>query len=86
MKRNILSRDSNSAVLRLRGGFPLRHLRLIVPVVCLLAAGCGRSVSYYVATGAKQYDAGRYDDAVINYRKALQKNSSSADAYYGLGR
>ncbi len=65
--------------MRLSGRFP-------VAVLCLLAAGCGRSVSYYLDTGAKQYEAGKYDDAVINYRKAIQKSSNSGEAYYGLGR
>src|SRR5437762_12063991 len=62
------------------------QLRRSVAVLCLLAAGCGRSASYYLDTGAKRYEAGKYDDAVINYRKALQKNSKSGEAYYGLGR
>jgi tetratricopeptide (TPR) repeat protein len=48
--------------------------------------GCGRSASHYLSLGAKQYEAGRFDDAIINYRKAIQKNTNMADAYYGLGR
>jgi tetratricopeptide (TPR) repeat protein len=48
--------------------------------------GCGRTASHYLSLGAKQYEAGKYDDAIINYRKAIQKNTNMADAYYGLGR
>src|SRR6266536_3563377 len=66
--------------------FQFRCRQLAIPFLCLLASGCGRSANYYLNTGAKQYEAGRYDDAVINYRKAIQKNANSGDAYYGLGR
>src|SRR5258705_7807901 len=66
--------------------FQFRCRRLAIPFLCFLASGCGRSASYYLTTGAQQYEAGRYDDAVITYRKAIQKDANSGDAYYGLGR
>jgi predicted Zn-dependent protease len=59
---------------------------IVVSVLCLLAAGCGRNVSDYLKRGAKHYAAGRYADASINYRKVLQKDAASGPAYFGLGR
>jgi tetratricopeptide (TPR) repeat protein len=60
--------------------------QISIPLLCLLGASCGRSARHYFDIGAKQDEAGRYDDAIINYRKAIQKNANMADAYYGLGR
>ncbi|MBL8235693.1 MAG: tetratricopeptide repeat protein, partial [Bryobacterales bacterium] len=34
----------------------------------------------------EHYAAKRYKDAILNYRSALQKNTSSGDAHYKLGR
>src|ERR1022692_502126 len=59
---------------------------IAVSILCLLVAGCGRNASDYVNRGAKQYAAGRYADATIDYRKALQQDAKSGAAYYGLGR
>ena len=63
-----------------------RKLRMAAAVSCLLTAGCGRSASDYIDRGSKAYGEGHYADAAIDYRKALQKNPRSGDAYYGLGR
>ena len=49
-------------------------------------AGCGRSAQSYVKLGDDYYQKSKYDDASINYRKALQKDARSGDAYFGLGR
>jgi tetratricopeptide (TPR) repeat protein len=59
--------------------------QILLPMLCIVV-GCGRNATYYLSVGAKQYEAGRYEDAIINYRKAIQKNASMGDAYYGLGR
>ena len=64
----------------------MNRWQILVPMLCLVAGGCGRNANHYLSLGAKQYEAGRYEDAIINYRKATQKNASMADAYYGLGR
>jgi tetratricopeptide (TPR) repeat protein len=60
--------------------------QIAVSILCLIVAGCGRNVGDYLNRGAKQYAAGRYADATIDYRKALQKDAKSGAAYYGLGR
>jgi tetratricopeptide (TPR) repeat protein len=56
--------------------------------VCLLLASCSGfdSEARYVGKGNQFLDQGKLADAVINFRKALQKNPQSGDAYYGLGR
>ena len=48
-------------------------------VVCLVLLGC-RSSSDYLERAGRQFSAGRYDDAVIEYRKAIQKDTHNADA------
>jgi tetratricopeptide (TPR) repeat protein len=56
-------------------------------LVASLAAswGCGLTKRGYLAKGNTLYAAGKYDDASLNYRKAIQKDPNFADAYYHLG-
>jgi predicted Zn-dependent protease len=52
---------------------------------CLLSlTGCGRNLQFYIESGNRLYDAGKYDDATIQYRKALQKDAKSGEAHYRL--
>ena len=39
----------------------------------------------YVAKGNTFFDAGKYDDAIINYKKALQRDGKFGEGYYRLG-
>jgi tetratricopeptide (TPR) repeat protein len=39
----------------------------------------------YVEKGNILFDQGKYEDAVINYRKAIQKDPNYGEAYYHLG-
>lgn len=39
----------------------------------------------YIRYGNKQYRAGKYADAEVNYRKAMEKNARNPQAYYNLG-
>ena len=39
----------------------------------------------YISLGNKQYRAGKYADAEVNYRKAMEKNARNPQAYYNLG-
>src|SRR5580658_9298751 len=55
----------------------------LVPFL-LFAAGCSRDAKSYIQSGKKYFDAGKYDDAVIMYRKAIQKDPKSGEAYYRL--
>jgi predicted Zn-dependent protease len=55
----------------------------LVPFL-LIAAGCSRDAKSYIQSGKKYFDAGKYDDAIIMYRKAIQKEPKSGEAYYRL--
>jgi len=63
--------------------------RLVCAYLCiaLLAglAGCGVTKESYLAKGNAFFDAGKYDDASLNYRKAIQKDTNFGEAYYRLG-
>ena len=67
------------------GAAAMPHLRVITLILLLVAAGCSRSASYYLDRGNKLFEEGKPADAVIQYRKALQKDSKSGEAYYRLG-
>jgi tetratricopeptide (TPR) repeat protein len=61
------------------------YLALSVLVTSLLAAtGCATKQGY-VAKGNKLLDTGKYAEASLNYRKAIQKDPQYGEAYYGLG-
>ncbi|HEV8043270.1 MAG TPA: tetratricopeptide repeat protein [Bryobacteraceae bacterium] len=48
-------------------------------------AGCGVRKESYLAKGNQLFAAGRYEDASLNYRKAIQKDVNYGEAYYHLG-
>ncbi len=54
--------------------------------VCLIGlTSCGGSdPKTYIDRGNRFFDARKYDDAVLQYRKALQKNPNSGEAWYRL--
>jgi tetratricopeptide (TPR) repeat protein len=58
-------------------------------LVCVLLAigfltDCGKSAAGYVERGNSLFNQGKFSEAELNYRKALQKDSGSADASYHL--
>ena len=57
--------------------------------IFLLAAGCSRDPNVvkkrYVDNGNKYYDRGKFREARIMYRNALQKDQKYGEAYYRLG-
>lgn len=55
----------------------------LVPFL-LFAAACSRDAKSYIQSGKKYFDAGKYDDAIIMYKKAIQKDPKSGEAYYRL--
>ena len=63
-------------------------LNSIVVVSLVLAGSCDLSPSRaklrYLQKGDKSYAAGHYDDALLNYRKAIQKDQNYGEAYFGL--
>src|ERR1700730_14972545 len=55
-----------------------------VVAALLSLSGCTTKQAY-VAKGNQYLKEGKDADAVINYRKAIQKDPLSGEAYYGLG-
>ena len=47
--------------------------------------GCSASKQSYLAKGNKFFAAGKYDEAALNYRAAIQKDAAFGEAYYRLG-
>ena len=68
----------------------MKRLMLVatLPLLVYLAA-CTRDpkeiARKYVETGNKYYEKGKYKEASIMYRRALQKNMRDAQAHYRLG-
>jgi tetratricopeptide (TPR) repeat protein len=65
----------------------MRKLLGVLFVVGCLASisGCRTSKQGYVAKGNRSFDAGKYSEAAINYRKAIQKDEHYGEAFYRLG-
>lgn len=54
-------------------------------MLCAVAVvSCGRSPQTYFQRGNKAYADGRYEEASLNYRHAVQKNPNYGEALYGL--
>src|SRR5208283_331295 len=53
--------------------------------VLLITAGCTASPQTYIERGNRFAVAGKYDDAMIQYRKALQEAPAFGEAHYRLG-
>jgi tetratricopeptide (TPR) repeat protein len=59
---------------------------LCILVLSLVALpGCSASKQSYVAKGNKLFAAGKYQEAALNYRAAIQKDAAYGEAYYRLG-
>jgi len=65
----------------------MRKLVGVLLVVGCLASlsGCRTSTQGYVDKGNKLFEAGKYSEAAINYRKAIQKDQHNGEAFYRLG-
>jgi tetratricopeptide (TPR) repeat protein len=56
---------------------------LFLAAAALASVSCA-TVDTYLRKGDANFKAGRYRDAVLDYRKALQKSPRSGEAFYGL--
>jgi tetratricopeptide (TPR) repeat protein len=66
------------------GGSGMKKLSFLV--ICLAAlTACSTSKQGLVSKGNKLFNAGKYADAEIAYRKAIQKDPKYGEAYYRLG-
>ena len=54
-------------------------------LLSIFSVACVRSSSYYIKKGNDLFAAGKFADASINYRRAVQKDSNSAEAHYRFG-
>ena len=67
----------------LRWGIKTRKYAVLS--VCMIGlTSCGNDPQKYIDRGNRFFDTRKYDDAVLQYRKALQKNPNSGDAHYRL--
>src|ERR1700693_1168353 len=73
--------------LQVKSRDPMKQTVCVCSVVISLCAGtaCIATKQGYVSKGNKLYDAGKFPDASLNYRKAIQKDPSFGEAYYRLG-
>src|SRR5690348_11768924 len=46
---------------------------------------CRQSPQQYVEKGNTFFNTGKYQDAIINYKKAIQKDPKFGEGYYRLG-
>jgi len=62
------------------------EMRRAVPILAVMVvlAGC-RSANYYLAKGRELSAKQKYNEAALNYRKAIQRDSQFGEAYYQLG-
>src|SRR5438034_112240 len=60
-------------------------VRLSLALLCLLAVPCCRSQRDYLERGNRFLREDKPADAVLQYRKALQKDPKFGEAYYRLG-
>ncbi len=62
--------------------------RVLAPVLASVSfaamLACGSSAGGYLETGNKLAAEGKYEDAVLNYKKAIQKQPQFAEAYYRM--
>ena len=75
--RNAAARPSHRSM-------PGKAALLLLPLLLCLV-GCNRDPASLVATGNKYFDRGKYKEASIMYRRALQKDRRFAEAWYRLG-
>jgi tetratricopeptide (TPR) repeat protein len=54
-------------------------------VLALSATGCRTSPTQEVKKGNEFFEKGKYQDAELHYRKAIQKDTNSGEAHYRLG-
>jgi tetratricopeptide (TPR) repeat protein len=63
----------------------IAYLRAAIVVTLALSAAACRSANYYVSKGNQLSAQGKYAEAELNYRKAIQKNANLGEAFYQLG-
>src|SRR5215472_439715 len=62
-----------------------KWILVFLPLLVMLEGACSRGSRYYLDKGNKFASEGKYADAELNYRKAIQKDAGSGEAFYQLG-
>src|SRR5580704_13165431 len=62
---------------------PLLLLLCCIVVLCCMACRISES---YLDRGNRFFAQGKYQDAALNYSKAIQKDPKNGEAFYGLGK
>jgi tetratricopeptide (TPR) repeat protein len=57
---------------------------IIVVILALISTDCGRSARHYLNEGNNLFSQGKYEDAALNFRKAIQKEPRYGQAYFQL--
>jgi tetratricopeptide (TPR) repeat protein len=63
----------------------IAYFRAAILVALALSAAACRNANYYVTKGNQLAAQGKYAEAELNYRKAIQKNANLGEAFYQLG-
>jgi tetratricopeptide (TPR) repeat protein len=53
-------------------------------ILALIGAGCTRGARHYLSEGNKLFSQSKYENAAINFRKAIQKEPQFGEAYFQL--
>ncbi|HBY59517.1 MAG TPA: hypothetical protein DEH78_06815 [Solibacterales bacterium] len=61
------------------------YLSFSILIVLIFLASCASSPESMVSAGNKFFDQGKYEDALLQYRRAMQKSPNYGDAYYRAG-
>ena len=67
------------------GATEMGRIRVGILICLLSAVGCSRGPGYYIQRGNQFLQEDKPAEAVIQYRKAVQKDPKSGEAYYRLG-
>jgi tetratricopeptide (TPR) repeat protein len=57
---------------------------VVIAFECFCLESCLRSANQYIASGEQYFKAGKYQEAVIQFRNAIQRNPGLAEPHYRL--
>ena len=60
-------------------------LKWILLLVFCITAGCGNKADYHNKEGLHLYNKRKYDEAIVEFKKALELNQKHYDAHFNLG-
>ena len=63
----------------------MARFALCLAICVLLQSSCRHGPPYYLDKGNKLFESGKYSEASLNYRKAVQQDPKLGIAYFRLG-